>query len=230
MKKKILVLSLVISLVAITALGVTLAYFTATRDVTNTFTMGNVDILLREPAWDGFDFDDEEIGTPDAQNPALGYNEAKPLLPGDTAAKDPQVKNVGSNPAYVRLKVTISNYEGFRAASEMYEGEEDIDIIGDVVIGLNTTDWIPAGDGVVVGDTITYTFNYNGILASGNATNPLFTGIALPSQLDKELAPLQESGFTIAVKAEAIQAENFANASAAFSALDGQTTPTLPPT
>lgn len=219
MKKKILAISLVVSLVAVAALGVTLAYFTDTDTVDNVFTMGNVEIMLREPGWDGYDFDDEEIGTPDPTNAALGYNEAKPLLPGDTAAKDPQVKNTGSNGAYVRMKVTISNYSGFQEASDLYQGD-DIDIVGDVVKGLNATDWTMAGDGVVSGDTITYTFNYNGILASGSTTNALFTGIALPSELDQELAPLQDEGFTITVKAEAIQAENFANATAAYAALD----------
>ena len=47
-KKKILVLAMALSMVAILAIGGTIAYFTDTDDATNTFTMGGIDITLNE--------------------------------------------------------------------------------------------------------------------------------------------------------------------------------------
>ena len=48
MKKKILALSMCIALAAIAIVGASLAYFTDTKDATNTFTVGNVKIELIE--------------------------------------------------------------------------------------------------------------------------------------------------------------------------------------
>ena len=47
-KKKILVLALSIAMIAILAVGGSLAYFTSTDDAENTFTIGNVKIDLIE--------------------------------------------------------------------------------------------------------------------------------------------------------------------------------------
>ena len=48
MKKKILTMALVVALAATAIVGGTLAYFTDTKDATNTFTVGNVEIELIE--------------------------------------------------------------------------------------------------------------------------------------------------------------------------------------
>jgi predicted ribosomally synthesized peptide with SipW-like signal peptide len=90
MKKKILVLALTLSLVAITALGATLAYFTATDEATNTFTVGNVKIDLTEPNWE-----------------STGIEDAASVYPGEALAKDPTVTNTGANPCLVRVKVEM---------------------------------------------------------------------------------------------------------------------------
>ncbi len=47
-KKKILVLAMTLSMVAILAMGATLAYFTADEQVTNTMVVGNIDINIDE--------------------------------------------------------------------------------------------------------------------------------------------------------------------------------------
>ncbi len=90
MKKKILAISLTVSLIAIAALGATLAYFTDTENVTNTFTVGNVKIELTEPNW-----------------LSSGATEGETIYPGEALKKDPTVKNVGANPCVVRLQVTM---------------------------------------------------------------------------------------------------------------------------
>ncbi len=88
MKKKIIALCLVIALAATAVIGGTLAYFTDEDDATNTFTVGNVDITLTEPNWEG-----------------TGSQDAPEVYPGEALAKDPTVTNDGANPCFVRIKV-----------------------------------------------------------------------------------------------------------------------------
>lgn len=88
MKKKILALSMVACLAATALVGGTLAYFTDTKEATNTFTVGNVEIELTEPNWAG-----------------SGSQDAPEVYPGEPLAKDPTVENTGANPCFVRIKV-----------------------------------------------------------------------------------------------------------------------------
>ncbi len=85
MKKKIVSLCLVAALAATAVVGGTLAYFTDTEDAENVFTTGNVDIDLVET------FDSEDAT----------------LLPGIDIEKVVNVKNVGSEEAYVRIHLAI---------------------------------------------------------------------------------------------------------------------------
>lgn len=90
MKKKITAIALVVCLVAVAIVGGSLAYFTDTTEAkVNTFEVGNVDIDLTEPAWEG---------------------EAT-LMPGSSYAKDPTI-TVGakSQDAYVFLKMDMNKY------------------------------------------------------------------------------------------------------------------------
>lgn len=80
MKKKTLALLLALVLVFGAAVGGTIAYLTDTTDpVTNTFTVGKVDITLTET----FNTDTDNDGTNDAWKAQL--------IPGTTYAKDPVV-------------------------------------------------------------------------------------------------------------------------------------------
>lgn len=87
-KRKVLTLALTVCIVAILAIGGTLAYFTDDETATNTFTVGNVDITLTEPNWDN-----------------SGSKDAPEVYPGEALAKDPTVTNDGANPCFVRIKV-----------------------------------------------------------------------------------------------------------------------------
>ena len=89
MKKKLIAMMLCIALLAIAIAGGTLAYFTDDDAKTNTFTVGNVSIVLNEPKWD-----------------AVGAAEAFDVYPGEALAKDPTVTNDGHNPCFVRVSVT----------------------------------------------------------------------------------------------------------------------------
>lgn len=82
-KRKILILATTLCMVAILAVGGTLAYFTDTDAAENVFTVGNINIDLIEQ---------------------FPKNE---LMPGLDVKKDVRVKNTGDNPAYVRVHIAI---------------------------------------------------------------------------------------------------------------------------
>jgi len=83
-KRKIMLLAMALCMVAILAVGGTLAYFTAEDSADNVFTMGYVDIELEET-----------------------FEQKSDLVPGLDINKDVYVKNTGSNPAYVRVHIAI---------------------------------------------------------------------------------------------------------------------------
>ncbi len=81
-KKKIVTLSAVAAVAAIMITGSTMAYFTDTKEATNTFTMGNVSIKL-----------DEIDITSDTGERTEEGNDYSNLAPGQTVAKDPVIYN-----------------------------------------------------------------------------------------------------------------------------------------
>lgn len=83
-KRKIMLLAMTIIMVAILAVGGTLAYFTSEDDADNVFVMGNVDITLEEE-----------------------YEQNSNLQPGIEIEKEVSIKNTGTNPAYVRAHIAI---------------------------------------------------------------------------------------------------------------------------
>lgn len=116
-KKKILTLC-VVAWLAITAIaGASLAYFTDTKTVNNTFTVGNVEIeliesdvhrknpesgLLNNPAFPGNAVQSDET----IKSRAREYTDID-VYPGFNVIKAPYVINTGSNAAYVRVHYMI---------------------------------------------------------------------------------------------------------------------------
>ena len=92
-KKKTIIAAIVLLLVFL--VGGAIAYFTDKTDtVTNTFTVGKVDITLEEPTWD------EKI--------AADENYNKKLMPGAELEKDPTVTVAADSAnAYVFVKVQV---------------------------------------------------------------------------------------------------------------------------
>ena len=97
MKKKIVSVCLVVCLLATAIIGTTLAYFTDTKEVTNTFSSGNVTITL----------DEAPVG-PDGQATTgnrVTTNNYK-LYPGKEYDKDPTITVAsGSEDCYLFVKV-----------------------------------------------------------------------------------------------------------------------------
>ena len=239
MKKtsKALLLTLcAVLLVAASVMG-TMAYLTSTDEVVNTFTVGKVAIKLDEAKVDA-------AGAP-VGNERVKANAYK-LLPGHTYTKDPTVTVLkDSSDAYVRLKVTFNNASQIIAMCTDPEFEGEVTGVENAFPLIRMVKFVEANkskwDGIIpdnmietdemlanskyfVADkesnTLTYYFYYNGTVPAADADvvlPVLFNSITVPEwTTNEQLAALQN--FQITVVAEAIQADGFANADAAWAA------------
>lgn len=233
MKKRTVALVLAIVLVFAVAVGGTVAYLTSTANVKNTFTVGSVNIKL-----------DEAKVTPDgkAVTPAerVTANDYK-LMPGHVYTKDPTVTVLnGSEESYVRMKVTFNNAAAIIAmcTNPEFEGEVTgvenafplISMVNFVEANAAKWDGIPDNmfetEGLLANpkyfvkgdDTLTFYFYYNEKVAAPNADKvleTLFDSITVPEWVTADqLNALND--FQINVVAEAIQADGFATADAAW--------------
>ena len=107
-KRRILAIAMSLCIVAILAVGASLAYFTDTDNATNTFTVGSVAITLDEAKvnLDGQPLNEKnEVVTNVANAHRQTTNDYK-LMPGKTYTKDPTVHvTANSEDAYIFVKV-----------------------------------------------------------------------------------------------------------------------------
>lgn len=242
-KSKALLLTLcAVLLVAASVLG-TMAYLTSSDTVTNTFTVGKVEIKLDEAKVTADGIPVEGAGRVTANS----YK----LMPGTTYTKDPTVTVLkGSEDSYVRMKVTFNNATEIIAlctdpefADDGPTGVENAYPLIRMVkfVEANAAKW----DGIIpdnmvdtedmlgnakyfaydkTADTLTYYFYYNETVGAPNGDVKLpvlFNNITVPEwATGEQLAKL--NNFQITVVAEAIQAGSFANAGAAWAAFAPQ--------
>lgn len=238
-KTKALLMSLcAVLLVAASVLG-TMAYLKDSKVVKNTFTVGNVAIKLDEAKVDenGTQVVDKD-GNPVAR---VTENEYK-LLPNHTYTKDPTVTvKTPSVDSYVRMKVTFNKASALIAMCTNPDWEEDapteIKNAWPLLYMVNFTDESAKWDGITLdnmtevekmladakyfdakNDTLTFYYYYTETVdaTDGDVVLPaLFDSITVPEwATNDQLKALQ--GFEIAVVAEAIQADGFENADAAW--------------
>ncbi len=210
-KKKVFVAALAICLVAIVSMG-TLAWFTASDEVTNKFYVADSDDT--DPS-DIFSIDVWE-NTPAGDKDPDGY-EYKDILPGDVLKKEVNVENTGYYDQYVRVTVTVSDAQAWMTALNTNGAIPKLEQIVDGY-DPNANVWVD-NSAEVVDDTIVYTMYYNHILLGDQETIydnagahsdvvTVFTAVKIPSTLTVEQAAAFESNFEINVKAEAVQTEN----------------------
>ncbi len=194
MKKKILTICLVAVLAILAIAGATLAYFTDNEETTNTFTLGNVDITLTESAW----------------------TEPETVLPAITYAKNPVVTNVGDNPAWIKVEVTLSDATAFKAAAQKH-GIVDLTTVFAVEDDFEEK-WMLADvkQPTASDDTLTYAYYYKTLLEKTEDTGALFTSVTLPKQFNNADMAAIGDDFTIKVTAHAMQDANFAGVEEAF--------------
>ena len=253
-KKRFVAILLCVTLVALAAIGATFAYLTSTDSVTNTFTVGNVKIKLIESSLhrenagvaNGATSDSElwsnvnKEGTGNTSKYKAGdtfYTDAQieanaaeykcenvKLLPGESYHKMPYVKNIGTENAYIRIRVMIpADLDTAILNSSMYTST-----------AMNNKEFTMAYDnsGTVEREGVkynVYTFTRIDPLAAGEMTYWNVWGtIHMDSDTTgEELAEFFGEGkayangvFPVLVEADGIQADGFADATAAWAAFD----------
>ncbi len=242
MKKKILALCLCVALAVVAVGGATLAYFTDTKSAKNTFTVGNVKIALDEAKVD-------KAGTPVPSANRVQEN-AYHLVPGHTYTKDPTVTVLkDSEESYVRMKVTFNNADAIIALCTDPEYADETTGVENAYPLIRMVNFVEANaakwDGIIPdnmvdtedmltgtkyfvreGDTLTYYFYFNGTVAAPDANvvlDTLFNSIKVPEWVTgDQLAELDD--FEINIEADAIQADGFDDADAAWAAFAAQST------
>lgn len=206
--KALLVVACALLLVAASVFG-TMAYLTSTDTVTNTFTVGKVAIKLDEAKVDA----DGKLVTPAERVKNNSYK----LMPGHSYTKDPTVTVLsGSESSYIKMTVTFSKANELDAIFAPAGAD-----LTSIFKGYDSTTWIAKGNTKDPdANTRTYEFWYKEAVGApeGNvALDALFDSITVPGEITKEqLATIKD--MTITVNAYAIQADGFANATAAWEA------------
>lgn len=243
-KTKALLMSLcAVLLVAASVLG-TMAYLKDSEVVKNTFTVGNVAITLDEAKVDdnGNAIDKQGKQVTNLADAERVPGNAYKLLPGHTYTKDPTVTvKTPSVDSYVRMKVTFNKASALIAMCTNPDWEEDapteIKNAWPLLYMVNFTDESAKWDGITLdnmtevekmladakyfdakNDTLTFYYYYTETVdaTDGDVVLPaLFDSITVPEwATNDQLKALQ--GFEINVVAEAIQADGFENADAAW--------------
>lgn len=216
--KKIAAAVAAVAVIGGMAVGSTLAYLTDQKEATNTITVGDVKIELLEP------------GFPTGGPPSME--------PGMTQAKDPYLKNTGTNPAYVRLRVDIPTATiGGQENTPLFElgylnGNEfktDIEDHFTAEIDGTTVKWVKEGEYYYLRKADGSDFQLPAKKDTDMKfpeTPKLFTHIRLnPGLKEEELAPVSGKDYALTeidVTGEAIQTGGFADEAAAWAAFQQQ--------
>lgn len=214
MKKRNILTILAAFAVIFGLVAATLAYFTDTDEAENVFTLGNIAVEIHED--NGLDPESEGYLENDEYREWLSE---QTLLPGRANALPKNVKftNTGANDSYIRGRILIPT-----AALDAADLE---------LIYKAATNWNPAAvtTSSVTIDSVAYTqFShvYPLLVPPSGETDVLMTGFFMASTIDQDdIAEIDASLWKILVQVDAIQADGFANATAAFTAFDAQMAP-----
>lgn len=237
-KNKAVLLVVCVLCLAMTTVFGSLAYFTDTKTVTNTFTVGNVKIELDEA-------DVNEYGVQDGVKRTAEKQTYK-LIPNREYVKDPTVTvKGGSEDAYVRMIVTVNDIGKLKSAMpestfSTYYGEygsEKIFLLQNLCNGTwNEGSWKFYGYTTNSDNSVSYEFRKTDVVTRSDTDtklDPLFTKIKVPGEVDN--AGMENlKGVEITVVAHAVQAEGFTDAAEAWTAVNNsitaavETTPTTP--
>jgi len=202
-KKKVFALALATCVIVLSIAGSSIAYFTDTKEYTNTFTSGNVAISLTEAVAVRNANGDVEIAD---ENNRINYNDNRvygKLFPKQSIAKDPIIKNTGSEKAYFGATVTLT----CNNISSILVDEAAVKAF---IVGLPTSGVTIDIDTNVITIYIVYSAQYE-----TNDEADVFTGIKIPDAWNNTQMSVI-SGLEIDVKAYAVQVDGFANADAAL--------------
>ena len=245
-KKKILVLAVSVALIAILAIGGSLAYFTDTDEATNTFTLGNVKIALQE----NFDADNAvlrpgsqstnavkkevSIKNTSSESAYVGYEWLIPTaldsIDGSTGTNN--IVHVNSLGATWDKYFDNPNYKKGYTYEQTWDHDPEVELGSGVgpegFVGTETIDGITYNKYVVL---------YHGVLESEEQTTVAMSQVYLDSKVDNAVDEKGNTyytingnaidydftgGINIIVRAYGIQAEGFADVYAAYKAYQAQ--------
>lgn len=194
---KFILLTILIVAIIVFVIERILAYFTATKAVTNVFTIGNISIVLDE----GTTWNEASANN---SVPQLARN----IAPEQEIEKSPNVINNGKNPAFIYLKVYVPVYKN-----------QDL-----FTYTINTTSgdvggWTQRANEVfhttIDGQVFNiYTYQYDETLEAGKTTDkPLFSKVVFAHNMDfyPEDTDVEGQIKDIIIKAYGIQAEGGIN-------------------
>lgn len=189
MKKKLTLIATAVALGALVVVGATMAYFTSQDTATNVVTTGNVKIEIQESTTDtngAIKGEQKEV------NGDITYSN---ITPGSRLSKVVDVKNTGSNDAFIRVKVDMI-YEDKDGVKQTVA--EDME----ATPNFDTENWTAK-----VEDGVTYYYYNTKLAADATTVTPLFTEITIPGKTWKN----EQKNWTVkaVVTAEAVQADNF---------------------
>lgn len=229
--KKILVTLLCAVLLVTGTVAVTVAYLTSTTEVaTNTFTVGDVKIILNET-----DVDKDELEDVNYLHDSVARDtkNAYHIFPNGTYDKDPMVSvKADSEDCYIRMIVTVSDIEALEAAMPDFVAADGTFLL-EKLVDWNSSDW-QFNNYKKDGDEGVYEFWYKEkysvpddaatVDVTGGREDeagkyvelaPLFTKITLPADINNtQLANL--NNISIDVVAHAMQADGFDTAEEAW--------------
>ena len=218
-KKKVFALALATCVIVLSIASSSIAYFTDTAKITNTFTSGNVTIELSEAKVVKGDLghlvkdgDNRVTGT-EAGEENDTYK-ASSLFPGQKIYKDPTIENTGDNPAYIGAVIRVTS-GGIKTA---YTAE--------TIKSLFDGNLAISGASVTV-KTVDGGYDIYIVYAAERAKGDkvvLFEGLTIPAGWgNDEMANL--NGLQIVVEAYAVQVDGFSTPlqalQTAFDAFDG---------
>ncbi len=172
MKKKIVVISIALALIAILTFGGTLAWFNDTDDVKNVFTIGSIDI--------------EQLEVFEQESQLLPVVGSDPTAANDNyVEKNVTVKNVGKNGAYVQTFVAVPAQLDQAEVLKLYTG--NLAAKGWTACGKVASDIAMDGEEMKYN---VYLYRYNAILPAGdtnNVTSPCLEYVYIDSKADLNL-------------------------------------------
>ena len=146
-KKSNLIVVIIVTILIFTIVGGIVAYLTDSDSKTNVFTLGKVKIKLMEDNW----------------NPNNGMN----VTPGEVISKDPAIENIGSNSAYVYMKVT-------QPVVDLDNGE-----IGPLFTYSTNNGWTLLETKDCGNSTVSSVYYYNTALSGNSSTSKLFNNVTI---------------------------------------------------
>ncbi len=223
--KNVLLLALSFALVAVLAIGGTVAYLTDTDSTVNVMTVGNVKIQQIEQERD-------------AQGNLVDFTQAKPALPAvyeteDWAAdgvevngtkykvfaddmknvidKIVTVKNTGKSEAFVRTIVAIEapDYDPEDLIHLNYNGT-DVTMSAPITAEINSSDYV------------IFTFTYKEALAAGKESAPSLVQLFLDKKADNDFCAKFGETWDVLVLSQAVQAQGFDGAATALDTAFGK--------